>query len=409
MEGIELKKTNWQSVRFGDMVHHISERVHPGDVSVDYYVGLEHLDSESLKIRRWGTPDDVGATKLRFYPGDIIFGKRRFYQRKLAVAEFEGICSAHAMVLRAKPKVVLPEFLPFFMQSETFFERAMSISVGSLSPTINWTTLKRQEFALPPLDEQRRIAEILWASTQVINQWTLSTKELIRARRVFLRHLYKNGINNQSTKETKIGKIPSNWKVMLLEELAVNGSLNGLYKPKSAYGSGVEMVHMGDLFANDIIQNDDMQCVNLTSSELENYSLEEGDLLFARRSIVLEGAGKCSIVGNLKAPIVFESSIIRIRPDQNLVNPSFLIGWFQSIEGIKLMRGITRRGAIAGIAASDLLQLPIPITDMVEQSSIVSIINEIDEGIQQLNLGKQKSANLQKSLMNEILTNEQLI
>ncbi|MFZ4816560.1 MAG: restriction endonuclease subunit S, partial [Phototrophicaceae bacterium] len=133
------------------MVYNINERILPQDAEGLPYVGLEHLDPESLKLRRWGTPDEVEAQKLRFYTGDIIFGKRRAYQRKLAVAEFDGICSAHAMVLRAKPDVVLPEFLPFFMQSETFFERAISISVGSLSPTINWTTLAKQEFPLPPL------------------------------------------------------------------------------------------------------------------------------------------------------------------------------------------------------------------------------------------------------------------
>ena len=91
---------------------------------------------------------------------------RRAYQRKLAVAEVEGICSAHTMVFAAKPDVCLPEFLPFFLQSDRFFERAIAISVGSLSPTINWKTLAVQEFSLPPLDEQRRIAEILWAAEE---------------------------------------------------------------------------------------------------------------------------------------------------------------------------------------------------------------------------------------------------
>jgi len=101
-------------VRFDEIVESIVERIHPSEAETEYYVGLEHLDSESLKIRRWGTPEDVNATKFRFWPGDIIFGKRRCYQRKLAVAEFEGICSAHAMVLRAKEDKVDKNFLPFF-------------------------------------------------------------------------------------------------------------------------------------------------------------------------------------------------------------------------------------------------------------------------------------------------------
>ncbi|MCX6842054.1 MAG: restriction endonuclease subunit S [candidate division WOR-3 bacterium] len=147
------------------MATNLNERVEdPSQAGVDRYVGLEHLDPESLKIARWGKPTDVEATKLRFHPGDIIFGKRRFYQRKLAVADFEGICSAHALVLRAKEDLVHKDFLPFFMLSDQFFDRAMMISVGGLSPTINWSTLAKQEFALPPISEQRRIAEILWAA-----------------------------------------------------------------------------------------------------------------------------------------------------------------------------------------------------------------------------------------------------
>ena len=124
---------------------------------MQHYVGLEHLDADSLKIRRWGTPDDVEATKLIFKKGDIIFGRRRAYQRKLGVAEFDGICSAHSMVLRAKPDVVLSEFLPFFMQSDLFMNRAVEISVGSLSPTINWKTLASQAFPLPSLEIQEEL------------------------------------------------------------------------------------------------------------------------------------------------------------------------------------------------------------------------------------------------------------
>lgn len=160
----------WKRVNFGELAECINDRVDdPKSAGVDRYVGLEHLDPGSFAIRRWGTPNDVESTKLRFKPGDIIFGKRRAYQRKLAVADFEGICSAHAMVLRAKPKAVLAEFLPFFMQSDLFMDRAVAISVGSLSPTINWKTLAAEEFALPPLEEQRRIAALLKCSAELMD------------------------------------------------------------------------------------------------------------------------------------------------------------------------------------------------------------------------------------------------
>jgi type I restriction enzyme S subunit len=163
-----ISKAGWSRVRFDQIATQINDRVdNPAEAGVERYVGLEHLDPDSLRIRRWGEPTDVESTKLRFQPGDIIFGKRRVYQRKVAVADFEGICSAHAMVLRAKAGAVLPEFLPFFMQSDLFMERALSISVGSLSPTINWKALAAEEFLLPPIQEQARLLEALVTANEV--------------------------------------------------------------------------------------------------------------------------------------------------------------------------------------------------------------------------------------------------
>src|SRR5258708_321322 len=158
----------WRYHRFDQMALMVNDRIDdPSEADVEFYVGLEHLDSDSLTIRRWGSPSDVEATKLRFRAGDIIFGRRRVYQRKLAGANFDGICSAHAMVLRAKPEVALAEFLPFFRQSDLFMERARQISVGSLSPTINWKTLAQEEFALPSLSEQRSLASLLATADNV--------------------------------------------------------------------------------------------------------------------------------------------------------------------------------------------------------------------------------------------------
>src|SRR4051794_25781836 len=111
----------WQHLPFGEIAESITERVDdPASSGLEHYVGLEHLDPDTLKVSRWGAPSDVEATKLRFYPGDVIYGRRRAYQRKLGVAEWDGICSAHALVLRARSANCLPEFLPYFLQSSQF-------------------------------------------------------------------------------------------------------------------------------------------------------------------------------------------------------------------------------------------------------------------------------------------------
>ncbi|WP_435547685.1 restriction endonuclease subunit S [Desulfobacterium sp. N47] len=155
-----LNKNDFEKIKFEKIALNISERVEPQKTTLDTYVGLEHLDPDNLVIARTGKPDDVIGTKLKIYKGDIIFGKRRAYQRKVAVSHFDGIASAHSMILRANEKYIEKEFLPFFMQSDVFMNRAVQISEGSLSPTIKWKTLAAQEFILPKKEKQKELTKL---------------------------------------------------------------------------------------------------------------------------------------------------------------------------------------------------------------------------------------------------------
>lgn len=158
--GNYLTKQDFEPVKFEKLANNISERVEPKETNLNTYVGLEHLDSDNLTIERTGKPEDVIGTKLKIYKDDIIFGKRRAYLRKVAVSTFDGIASAHSMILRANENNIEKDFLPYFMQSDTFMERAVQISEGSLSPTIKWKTLAAQEFVLPKKEKQTRLIEI---------------------------------------------------------------------------------------------------------------------------------------------------------------------------------------------------------------------------------------------------------
>jgi len=171
-EAIESKldRSKWKTYKFSDLVENIVEKVVPIGSGLKHYIGLEHLDSGSLKIRRFGDTDSLIGDKLKIYKGDLIFAKRNSYLKRVAIAEFDAVASAHSMVLRPKPKNVDPKFLPFFMMSEVFWKRAIEISVGSLSPTINWKTLAKQEFLLPPKEEQGKLADLLWAMDDVIEK-----------------------------------------------------------------------------------------------------------------------------------------------------------------------------------------------------------------------------------------------
>jgi len=168
--GDYLTSDNYKTVSFGELAQNMSKRVEPSQTDLKVYVGLEHLDPDNLRIERQGIPDDVKGVKLLIWEGDIIFGKRRAYQRKVAVSHFDGICSAHSMVLRANEKAVKKEFLPFFMQSDVFMDRAIQISEGSLSPTIKWKVLEKQEFSIPKVDFQEKLTDLFKQFDKLIYQ-----------------------------------------------------------------------------------------------------------------------------------------------------------------------------------------------------------------------------------------------
>lgn len=152
----------WTRVHFGDVVENINDTVrNPAEAGLERFIGLEHLESGSLHVRAWGNVADGTTFTRRCRPGQVLFGKRRAYQRKVAVAEFDAVVSGDIYALAAKNDRLLPELLPFLCLSERFFWHAVETSAGSLSPRTIWSSLAGFQFDLPPLDQQRRIAEVM--------------------------------------------------------------------------------------------------------------------------------------------------------------------------------------------------------------------------------------------------------
>jgi type I restriction enzyme S subunit len=146
-----------------------------------------------------------------------------------------------------------------------------------------------------------------------------------------------------------------------------------------------------------------MQRVELTQQELDSHILSEGDLLFARRSIVLEGAGKCALVGTLSEPLSFESSIIRVQLNRDRAYPPFFANWFQSFRGHRTIRRITRQGTIAGIASSDLANLEVPLPPLEEQIKLAEIVSEMESRLKACEEHRVKSYVLRQALCNGFL------
>ncbi|MCS2871830.1 restriction endonuclease subunit S [Bacteroides xylanisolvens] len=170
--------------RFDEIAINSTQKKKPTEEDKVYYIGLEHIDPGCFDVVRWGSDIAPTGDKLLMQKGDVLFGKRRAYQRKVAIAPFDGIFSAHGMVLRPNLKVIDANYFPFFISSDKFMDVAIRISVGGLSPTINWKDLAKQEFELPSLEEQKVLADKLWAAyrlKQAYKKLLAATDEMVKS------------------------------------------------------------------------------------------------------------------------------------------------------------------------------------------------------------------------------------
>jgi restriction endonuclease S subunit len=375
--------------RFDQIAANITIRVEPSDTDLERYVGLEHLDPESLKLRRWGSPADVIGQKLKFWKGDIIYGKRRAYQRKLAVADFDGICSAHAMVLRAKSDVILPELLPFFLQSEIFHQRAMEISVGSLSPTINWSALAKQEFPLPPVDEQRRIADLLWAADDQLQ----TLKEAITRHDTLLKSFiideYKSAIANYpKTTVDKLGEI-----------------LMGRQKaPK--YNKGInprpflKVINIGDLE----IDLSELEEMDFSEREVARYKLSKGDILLTEGDLISRfNVGRPAIFNGEVEDCCFQNTLIRFRCNSNML-PFYTLILFEGARLTGVLAQVAKSTTVTHLGVGRFSTLEIPVPPLNVQKKAEKKFQELLSSRKIMRTHHENSINLAKKLINENLS-----
>lgn len=173
--------------------------------------------------------------------------------------------------------------------------------------------------------------------------------------------------------------MPSTWNEVAFGQLLSEPVRNGIDKPKEFHGQGTQIVNMGELFAYPRLRTVAMKRLLLSDSEQRRFGLEAGDLLFARRSLVAEGAGKCSVVLELSEATTFESSIIRARPDKRKANSLFLYYFFNSPSGLHVLDTIRRQVAVAGITGADLSRLKIRLPKVGEQRAIAEILSSFDD------------------------------
>ena len=195
-EELQIDKSQWIPTKFGDVAIQQKGKVDRDNTDLTRYVQGGHMNSEDLHLRSWGELEDeyLGPAFIRrFDEGDILYGSRRTYLRKVVIAPFSGITSNTTFVIRANEKNIDKRLLPFIMMSEGFTENSVRNSKGSVNPYINWKDIAKYEFLLPPKDQQAHLAKLLWAMDGVIEK----EKEVLEKTEIIKKSLIKKFISSE--------------------------------------------------------------------------------------------------------------------------------------------------------------------------------------------------------------------
>lgn len=359
--------------RFDQIAIVSTEKKKPTDADKDNYIGLEHLSPDTFDVVSYGADVAPKGEKLVMRKGDVLFGKRRAYQKKVGIAPCDGIFSAHGMVLRPNEKVVDARFFPFFIKSDAFLDEAIRISVGSLSPTVNWRDLRELRFNLPPMERQRKLAGLLWAGENLRSTY----RRLLDACDEQVKSRFVEMFGGGSWPESSIGDLAADIRYGTSKKAADEGEYTYL-----------RMNNMTDDGRLDLTET---KRITLADDELENCLVHRGDVLFNRTNS-REKVGKTAVF-DFDEPMVIAGYIIRVRLKPSL--RSRYLSVFMNLASTKKLLRDMAKGAVhqANINAKEMAAIELPVPPIELQDEFLSFVTQVDKS-EYLGLTKSQAPNV---------------
>ncbi|MFZ5483610.1 MAG: restriction endonuclease subunit S [Pseudomonadota bacterium] len=371
---IEPLPPGWKNHQFGDVCDRVKDSYHPVDDGDTPYVGLEHLAQGFPAFVGRGQESEVRSSKTAFKAGDILFGKLRPYLRKGAQADFDGVCSTDILAFRAKAACE-SEFLKFIIHSDEFVAHAKSTTSGVQHPRTSWPSLREFRLSLPPLPEQKKIAHILSTVQRAIEAQERIIQTTTELKKALMHKLFTEGLRNEPQKETEIGPVPESWEVVELGTLFRKQPQNGIYKHKSEYGSGTQILRIDDFSNDGDVVTRAGNLVALDHSEIENYGLEPGDIVINRVNS-LSHLGKTALIGAISDEMVFESNMMRFSVDESQALKEYVFKFLNSPLTKKQIIGTAKRAvAQSSINQGDVKSIIVPKPSLEEQGKIVEALD----------------------------------
>ena len=350
--------------RFEQIAINSTEKKKPVEEDRFTYLGLEHLDSGSLKVTRFGSDVAPIGEELVMRKGDVLFGKRRAYQKKVAIAPFDGIFSAHGMVLRPNVEVIDPDFFPLFISSDYFLDAAIKISVGSLSPTINWRDLKILEFDLPDLETQRKLAAVLWS----INDTMESYKKLISATDELVKSQFMEQFGSYLGDETRCATV---------EQVCTVFADGDWIESKDQADDGIRLIQTGNV-GNGVYLDKGERARYIDEETFVRLNCTEvlpNDILISR---LPDPVGRACIIpdGLGKSITAVDCSIVRLKSH---VLPEFFVAYTMTTLYAAQIGSSVTGSTRKRISRKNLGQVVIPTPDIDQQEQFAAFVRQSDK------------------------------
>lgn len=374
---------HFQSVTFGSVVNCVnSTERNPRALGIEKIVGLEHIDPNDIHIRRWDRIENGTSFTRKFLPGQTLFGKRRAYQRKVAYAEFSGICSGDILTFESRNQsVLLPKLLPYICMSDAFYEFAVGTSAGSLSPRTSWGALRDFQFLLPPIEEQKRIVSILAAADEVIEKWRTASECLLQTARAF---------------RSKTSYDLASFRKPISDVCTLKG------------GSGFKPVFQGKktgefpfIKVSDMNSLGNEKYIGVAENYVDKHEVKcMKAVIMPSHSVVFAKVGAALLLNRrriLTTPSCIDNNMMAAIPNENRLLPEFLYLTMIDID----FKNLVQDGALPSVNNTIVGSIEIPVPSVDKQKEIVDKHNIIIRNLSMTQSHIHKTRNMLQAIIRD--------
>lgn len=371
-EEATTSRAGWARVSLGDVVRKVSDKVDPRESGLERYVAGEHLNTDDLRIRNWGLIGDgyLGpAFHMRFKPGHVLYGSRRTYLRKVALADFEGVTANTTYVLESRdPSVLMSELVPFIMQTEAFHAHSIARSKGSVNPYVNFSDIASFQFLLPPIQEQARLAEVLAAHRAACEGFRELEDRLANVKAAFIEECLTRNLADA----------PS----LAVAELLIEGPRNGKSPPAAEGDGGFRSVSVSAVSNGHFEPAGCIKFVDIDPADARPFLVRAGDAFAVRGNGNRRLMGKAGLSTESHDDLIFPDLLIRLRFDSTVILREFAVAqWNHPSVHVRLAARAKSSNGIWKINGQDIRAHTLLVPTIREQRKVVPALDEFDSQI----------------------------